>query len=58
MNRTTLDRFDILADADLSIAVLNLQSNTSFSPTDVAIMTARFGKGIEIASCAVMRCRW
>ena len=46
MNRTTLDRFDILADA------------TSFSPTDVAMMTPRFGKGIGIASCAVMRCRW
>jgi serine/threonine-protein kinase RsbT len=42
MNRTTLGRFDILADADLSIAVLNLQSDrrlrTSFSATDVAMM--------------------
>jgi len=62
MIRTTLDRFDILADADLSIAVLNLQSNkrlrTSFSITDVPTMTARFGKGIDDVFCAVMRCRW
>jgi hypothetical protein len=62
MNRTTLGRFRILADADLSIAVLNLRSNmqlrASFSATNVAMMTARFGKGMDDASCTVMRCRW
>jgi serine/threonine-protein kinase RsbT len=53
MNRTTLGRFDILADADLSIAVLNLQSNarlrTSFSATDVAMIAtvaSEFGRNI------------
>lgn len=53
MNRTTLGRFDILADADLHIAVLNLQSNaqlcTSFSATDVAMIAtvaSEFGRNI------------
>ena len=53
MNRTTLGRFDILADADLSIAVLNLQSDrrlrTSFSATDVAMIAtvaSEFGRNI------------
>jgi serine/threonine-protein kinase RsbT len=42
MNRTTLGRFDILADADLQVAVLNVQSITqlhmSFSVADVAMI--------------------
>ena len=53
MNRTTLGRFDILADADLSIAVLNLQSNmrlrASFSTADVAMIAtvaSEFGRNI------------
>ncbi len=53
MNRMTLGRFDILADADLSIAVLNLQSNarlrTSFSDIDVAMIAtvaSEFGRNI------------
>jgi serine/threonine-protein kinase RsbT len=53
MNRMTLGRFDILADADLSIAVLNLQSDrrlrTSFSATDVAMIAtvaSEFGRNI------------
>jgi len=53
MKRTTLGRFDILADADLSIAVLNLQSNTrlrtAFSDTDVALIAtvaSEFGRNI------------
>ena len=53
MNRTTLDRFDILADSDLHIAVLNIQSNMrlrgSFSATDVAMIAtvaSEFGRNI------------
>jgi serine/threonine-protein kinase RsbT len=53
MNRTTLGRFEILGDADLNIAVLNLQSNTqlraSFSATDVALIAtvaSEFGRNI------------
>ena len=53
MNRTTLGRFDILADADLHIAVLHIQSNaqlcTSFSATDVAMIStvaSEFGRNI------------
>ena len=53
MNRTTLGRFDILADADLSIAVLKLRSNmrlhTCFSATDVAMIAtvaSEFGRNI------------
>jgi len=42
MNRTTLSRFDILADADVPVAVLNLQSTkklqSSFSPSDLAMI--------------------
>jgi anti-sigma regulatory factor (Ser/Thr protein kinase) len=42
MNRSTLGRFDILADADLQVAVLNIQSinqlNMSFCPADVAMI--------------------
>ena len=40
MNRTTLGRFDILADADLQVAVVNLQMSKqlhmSFGASDVA----------------------
>jgi serine/threonine-protein kinase RsbT len=53
MSRTTLGRFDILADADLSIAVLKLRSNTRlhtyFSATDVAMIAtvaSEFGRNI------------
>lgn len=53
MRRTTLGRFDILGDADLSVAVLNLQSNTqlraSFGSTDVAMIAtvaSEFGRNI------------
>ena len=53
MNRTTLGRFDILGDADLNTAVLNIQSNTrlrtSFSATDVAMIAtvaSEFGRNI------------
>ncbi len=53
MTRTTLGRFDILADADLSVAVLNLQSNprlrNAFSATDVAMIAtvaSEFGRNI------------
>lgn len=42
MNRTTLGRFDILADADLHVAVVHLQSSKklqlSFSPSDLAMI--------------------
>jgi serine/threonine-protein kinase RsbT len=42
MKRTTLGRFDILADADLHVAVFKLRSNTrlraSFSSADVAMI--------------------
>jgi len=53
MRQITLGRFDILGDADLSVAVLNLQSNTqlrtSFSATDVAMIAtvaSEFGRNI------------
>lgn len=53
MTRTTLGQFDILADADLSVAVLNLQSNprlrNAFSATDVAMIAtvaSEFGRNI------------
>jgi serine/threonine-protein kinase RsbT len=53
MNRTTLGRFDILADVDLSIAVLKLRSHTRlhtcFSATDVALIAtvaSEFGRNI------------
>lgn len=53
MNRTTLGRFDILADADLQVAVLNVQSITqlrkSFGPSDVAMIatvTSELGRNI------------
>jgi serine/threonine-protein kinase RsbT len=43
MNRTTLGRFDILVDADLNVAVLNVQSSTQlrlfFSTPDLAMIT-------------------
>lgn len=42
MNRTTIGRFDILENADLQVAVLNLQSSTqlrkSFGPSEVAMI--------------------
>jgi serine/threonine-protein kinase RsbT len=42
MSRTTLSRYDILGDADLQVAVLNLQSSTqlrmSFNSVEVAMI--------------------
>lgn len=42
MNRTMLGRFEILADADLQLAVLNVQSSkklqSSFSSSDLAMI--------------------
>jgi serine/threonine-protein kinase RsbT len=53
MTRITLGRFDILADVDLNIAVLNIQANrqlrSSFSATDVAMIAtvaSEFGRNI------------
>lgn len=53
MNRTTLGRFDILADADLHIAVFKLRSNIRlrafFSSADVAMIAtvaSEFGRNI------------
>ena len=53
MKRTTLGRFDILGDVDLSVAVLNLQSNmqirASFGSADVAMIAtvaSEFGRNI------------
>ena len=53
MDRTTLGRFDILADADLHVAVFKLRTNprlrASFSSADVAMIAtvaSEFGRNI------------